>query len=97
MIFARIETCGCRMSRLRVYASSCTRFDGTSVTLMLLVSESAVTAPRMGQRRSTVNAGWLRRWSPSVLAVTPGSRPPNREQSRERRCVTICATLAARV
>ena len=63
-----------------------------SVMLKLLVSESAVTAPRTGQLRLT-NAGGA-----PLLCVDVGIAPGimRREQSRESRCTTIVATLLER-
>src|SRR5437660_742420 len=61
MIRARMLTCGCRKSRLLVYASSSGKAAGTSMMLMVLVIVSAVTAPRVGHWRLV-----------TTLVVVPG-------------------------
>jgi hypothetical protein len=63
-----------------------------SVMLTLLVSESAVTAPRAGQLRLSTTGGAF-----AAPACPPVGRAPGvwrRLQSRERRIASISATLS---
>src|SRR5436190_15708894 len=111
MILALMLTCGWRRSRLRAYAIRSSIAVGTSVIETLLLSESAVTAPRVGQSCGA----WL---PPEITTVEDGAGVPaapgapgvgavgaeapaavlcRRLQSRDRRPWSAAATATASV